>query len=396
MHVTLIVMCLLAMGAVIACSAMALTTEPNLRQANSLYADISMEDLMDMVDRVDPAATPVYSLARREYELGNTEFAWEVDSWPGPNGALGPGDGYAVQTATETRNVVANIRKMGNYGEAFRRVFGSGWIANAVPRLPGIGKGKLLARGAADAMVLLKQDIEVAACSFDQTATPDQGGATGSLMAGIRKLVDSANAYASPTAFAFGKPTDLHSAPTGAVLTGAMATVFNLAAIRTMAQALRVATARNKDYAFLCGLNLRAQVTALVDPQTVSATGGALAATQVRMFKQEMADAELGISIDVIRTDWGRWLVLPTDFIGNTMTDATGGATTDATRSNRAYVNKPNNGLLLSREKLFKRWGVGFETDQLANDGGGTTKQVRCYVSIGVGNPVGFGFLSLT
>lgn len=392
----MVVMLMLAVVVALALSAMALTTEPNLRESTSLYADLSMEDLMDMVDRVNPAATPVYSIARREYELGNTQFAWEVDSWPSANGALGPGDGYPVQTATETRDVTANLRKMGNYGQAFRRVFGAGWIANSVPRLPGTGKGKLLAKGASDAMVLLKQDIEVAFTSFDQTATPDQGGATGSLMAGIFKLIDKANQYAAATAFTYGKPTDLHYAPTGACVTGAMATVFNLSSLRTVAQALRTSVAQNKDYVFLCGLDLRAQVTALVDPQTASATGGALAATQVRMFKQELSDSELGISIDVIRTDWGRLMVVPTDFIGKTMLNSTGGATTDATRSTRVYTSQPKYGLLLSREKLFKRWGVGFEPDTLSNDGGGTTRQVRCYVAGGVSNPQGFGYYQLT
>jgi len=374
---------------------MALTTEPKLRQSNSLYANLAFEDLMNVLDRVDPGETPAYTMARREYELNNTEFSWEVDLWPTPLGAVGPGDGYAVQT-TETRDVTANRRKMGNYGQAFRRVFGAGWIANRVPKLPGSGSGKLLAEGAADAMVLLKQDIECAFTSFDQTATPDVGSSTGSLMAGIKKLVDPANAYAAASAFAYGKATDLQTAPTGACITGAMATVFNLTSIRNVAKALRQSVMRNKDYAFLVGLDLRQQVTGLVDPQTVSATGGALAATQVRGFTQAIADSELGISIDVVRTDFGRWMVIPTDFIGNTTTNAAGSAMNDTQRALRVFVSKPTKGLLLSREKLFKRWGVPFDTDTLSNDGGGTTRQVRCYVTVGVGNPQGFGFYYLT
>jgi hypothetical protein len=350
---------------------------------------------MDVLDRVDAAETPVYTMAKREMELGNTEFGWEVDSWPGAQGAVGPGDGYAVQDA-EIRDVTANRRKMGNYGQAFRRPFGAGWIANRVPNLPGSGKGRLLSDAAADAMVLLKQDMEVAFTSFDQTGTPDQGGATGSTMAGVRMLIDPDNAYAAASAFTYGKPTDIHSAPTAAVLTGAMSAVFNLTAVRTIAKALRSAVKRNKDYVFLCGLDLRAQVTAMVDPQQVSATGGALAASVQRIYTQSQADSELGISIDVIRTDWGRWMVVPTDFIGTTTANATGGATTDATRSTRVYTSKPKYGLLLSREKLGKRFGVPFETETLANDGGGTKQQARCYASIRVGNPIGFGFFLLT
>lgn len=378
---------------------MALTTEPNLRQTTSLYADLAFEDLMNVLERVDPAETPLYTMAGREYELGNTEFSWEVDSWPGANGALGPGDGYAVVTSgggDETRDVTSNRRKMGNYGQAFRRVFGAGWIANQVPKLPGSGKGKLLADGAADAMILLKQDLEAAFASFDQTAEADQGGATGSIMAGIRKLIDQANSYAAPSAFAYGKPTDLQFAPTGACLTGTMTSVFNLSAIRTAMKALRKSVLRNKDYAFLCGLSLRQQVTALIDPTTTSVTAGGIAATQVRYFSQSIADAELGMSVDVIRTDFGRWLVIPTDFIGTTTTNATGGAVTDANRSTRTYVNADTKGLLISREKLFKRIGVPFQTDTLSNDGGGTRRQVRTYQAVGVRNPQGFAFLDLT
>jgi hypothetical protein len=350
---------------------------------------------MDVLDRVDPGETPAYTMARREFEMGNTEFSWEVDSWPGPNGAVGQGDGFAVQ-ASETRDVAASRRKMGNYGQVFRRAFGAGWIANSVPSLPGKGRGKLLADGAADAMVLLKQDIECAFCSFDQVATPDQGGSTGSTLAGIVKLIDPANKYAAASAFAYGKPTDLHTAPAAACVTGALATVFNLASVRAVAKALRQATMRNKDYVFLTGLDLREAVTSMVDPATASVTAGGVAATTTRSYTQSLAESELGISIDVIRTDWGRLLVVPTDYIGNTTTNAAGAAQNDANRINRVFVSKPKFGLVLSREKMFKRWGVPFQTDELANDGGGKTKQVRGYVSLGVGNPTGFGFYNLT
>lgn len=400
MHLLIPLLLFLAVITAIALSGMALTTEPNLRQSTSLAADLAFEDLMNMLDRVDPAETPLYTMARREYELGNTEFTWEVDSWPTANGALGPGDGYAVQTATETRDVTANRRKMGNYGQAFRRVFGAGWIANQVPRLPGSGKGKLLADGMTDAMVLLKQDIEAAFSSFDQFATPDVGSSTGSLMASLKNLIDYNNRYLAPSAFNYGKATDIQFSPTGANVTGGIAANFNLASIRTVAKVLRQTINRNKDYVFLVGLDLRSAVTALVDPIQVntSATGGALASapSQQRIFTQALADSELGISIDVIRTDWGRWMVVPSDFIGKTTLNATGGTTNDAARSTRVFTQFPGYGLVISRDKVFKRWGVPFQSDDLANDGGGKLRQVRCYATMGVGNPQGFGYYQLT
>jgi hypothetical protein len=378
---------------------MALTTEPNLRTANSLYSNLAFEDLLNILEKYEPASTPVFSSIGSESQMGNTEFAWEVDSWASPNGAVGPGDGYAVQS-TEIANVATNRRKMGNYGQAFRRVYGAGWIANSVPKLPGAGRGNLLANAATQAMVLLKQDIECAYTSFDQTATADVGGASGSTMAGIRKLVDYANRYTAASAFAFGKPSDVHYAPTGACPTGAMSSVLTLSTLKTAVLALRQATKTNKGYMYLCGLLNRQAITALVDPavSTASATGGALsaAATQQRVFTQAIEDTTLGITIDLIKTDFGRLAVVPTDLIGTTASDSTGGAISDANRSSRTYIEKQNYAYILSPEKLAKRWGVAIEQDDLQNDGGGTNRQWRCYASLAVKNPLGFGFLPLT
>jgi len=375
-----------------------------LRNPNTVDGNLSREDLMDMIDRVDPSVTPCYSMAKREMELGNTLFSWEVDSWLNPQGAYGPGDGYPVQIGTETpgatgasdetADVSANMRKMGNIGQAFRRVYGAGWIANSVPTLPEIGKRKLLARGAANAMVLQKQDIECAFTSFDQTAVQDVGGASGSIMAGVRKLIDQANQYTAATAFSYGQPTDIQYAPTGACYsgTGTMANTFNLTLLRNAALALRQSVKRNRDYMFLVGLSLRMQITALIDPQTASVGAGGMAATQVRMFSQALSDSTLGISIDVIRTDYGRFLVVPTDFIGYTTENSSGVVT--GTRSSRVYTNVPSFGMFLATERLFKRIGVAPEKNDLFNDGGGTRQQVRTYQAVGVLNPQAFGFLA--
>lgn len=371
---------------------MAITTEPNIRSAKLGY-----EDFMDLVSMVDPAETPLYTMCRRETELGNTEFSWTVDSYTSPKGARGPGDGYAVQTA-EIRNSQENKRRMGNYAQAFRQGYGEGWISSRLPKMPGAKSA--LAKGKAEAVIQLKQEIECAFASFDQAAVQDSGGATGGTMAGIFKLIDYASAsatYTAASAFAYGMATDLHYAPTAACVTGAMSSVFNLAAIKTVAKALRTSVKRNKDFVLLAGLDLREAVTGLTDPVTVNGTGASgIAGTQVRMFTQAIADKELGVSIDVLRTDWGRWMVLPTDFIGTTTTNPTGGATTDASRELRTYINKPKYGVLLSREMLASRWGVPFETDTLAPDGASKQEVLRGHCSLVVKNPIGFGYFKLT
>jgi hypothetical protein len=369
---------------------MAITTEPNLRSAK-----LAFEDYMNVVKRHKPAATPVYTMAGTEYELENTEYAWQVDSWATPNGAKGPGDGYAVQSA-EIADNTARRRKMGNYGQAFRRAYGTGWIANRVPRLAGGNRGNMFG-AKQDATELLKRDIDCAFCSWDQTAIQDVGSSSGSITASIKNLIDPANKYAAASSFAYGKPTDLHYAPTGAIVTGVLATAFNLAALKTVAKALRQTTRVNKDYVLLAGLDLREAVTALTDPITVTAgatgTGAVTAATQTRNFTQSISDSELGISIDVIRTDFGRFLVVPTDNLGTTTTD---GSSATNVRADRVFVEKAKYGLVLSRDMLAMRWGVPLESEKLAPDGASQQEVLRGFAGLVVYNPQGFGYLELT
>lgn len=380
---------------------MALTTEPGLRQPNANYDNITMEDYMDRIDRAKPELTPVWSMARREMELTNTTFAWNVDILPSPNGALGVADAENAPTGG-VRDVTANIRKMGNVGQGVRRQFGAGWIAQKVPNIAGLGKGNIISRGRADAYLLAKQDFEVAFCSTDQSAYTDTGSGTGSLMAGMRQMVDKANQYTSASGFAYGQPTDLQYAPTGASITGAsMAASFNLASIRSVSKALRKSAASAGDYVFLCGLDLRENITFLTDPTTAtaSATGGALsqAATQVRSFNQNIDDGVFKMSITMLRTDFGSMMVMESRMIGTTTTNSTGGAVASSgNRATRVYLENPKAGYLFQRDQVFKRVGVPFYETALPDNGGGPTYDVKGLAALGVGNPMYFGFYVFT
>lgn len=370
----------------------AVTIEPNLRQASSQYRDLPFEDVLDMLDRVDAAETPVFSMAQRGKELGNTEFWTQVDSWPGPQGARGYADKYPVQ-ATEIQDNSANRRKVGNGGQAFRRAYGAGWIANQVPAMPGTGKG-FDKRAGADALVLLRQDMEAAMCSFDQTFVLDSGaqdGNGGGLMAGLRKLIDKNNQYANANAAVLGAPSDLHYAPPGACVAEgtSLEDGFNQDFLENALLALRQSTNRKLTYLYLCGLGLRKAVTGLVKPGAIVGGNGAVSG-QMTMFTQELQDSKLGRSIDVIYSDYGTLMVKETDFIGTTTTDVNGNVT--ATRADRVYINKPNYGLIVNTSKLQVRFGVNFQKGELADDGGSQPKYVRTFAGLLATNPTGFGF----
>lgn len=376
---------------------MPLTLEPGLRQANANYDNITMEDFMDIIDRVDAEETPLYSMARREMDLENTAFAWNVDLLPSPQGALGVADGENAPTGN-IRDVTQNIRKMGNIGQGVRRTYGAGWIAQKVPAIAGLGKGALVKRGRADAYLLAKQDYEVAMLSTDQTAYMDTGSGTGSLMSGLRQMIDKNNQYAAASGFAYGQPTDIHYAATGAFVTGAsMATGFNLASVRAVSKALRKAAAKKLDYVFLCGLDLREQITYLTDPQQVTITGAtgsnlAAAASQVRSFQQNIDDGTFKMSVSMVVTDFARFMVMESRFIGTTTTNATGGAVASSgNRATRVFIENPKAGYLFPREQVFKRIGVPFYETPLPDNGGGPTFDVKGLASLGVGNPMYFG-----
>lgn len=370
---------------------MAITTEPGLRQASSAYRDLPFEDMLDVLDMYEPAMTPAFTMARREKELGNTEFWTEVDSWQNPSAAVGPGDAYALQ-AGEVRDVIANRRKVGNGGQAFREGYGSGWIAEKVPVMPGTGRG-FRKTGATRAAIYLKQAIECAITSFDQTFSVDAGGANGGVMAGLRNLVDQNNAYANANAAVLGAPSDIHYAPAGACALGAIGDTFSQNLLQNALLALRQSTKRNGTYWYLVGLGLRQAITGLVKAMAIQAAPNAVAG-QLIAFTQELKDNKLGTTVDVFFSDYGTLMVKDTDFIGLTTADINGNA--NAARNVRVVTNKPNYGLIISQEKMALRFGVGFETDELGHDGGGVTKLLRTYCGLLCTNPTGFGFHALT
>lgn len=381
----------------VVCALTIASTPGTIYQQSSAYRDLPFEDLMDLLDRVDPMDTPAFTMSRRGQELGSTQFWTEVDSWQTPYGAVGFADAYPMQ-ASEIRDNTLNRRKVGNQGQAFREGFGTGWIAEQVPKFPGTGKG-INKRGAADALIYLRQDIEVAITSFDQVATADTGaqdGSGGSLMSGIRKLVDKNNQYANENAAIVGGPSDLHFAPVNACVAEgtALADGFSLEWVENALLALRQSTNRKRTYLQLAGLGLRKAFTGLVKPGGLIGPGANAVPGQVYVYTQEIKDEKLGRSIDVVYSDYGTLMVKETDFIGDTTTDSNGNA--QPTRNLRVAYNRPNYGLTLDTEMLELRFGVNFQKGNLPDDGGTIRKYLRTYAGLLCTNPVYFGFQAWT
>lgn len=383
---------------------MAVTTEPGLRVQRS--KDITEEDFVDAMDRIDPAQTPVQSLAANEVELGAIDFKRNVDSFPTPRGAVGKADNEAAGTAAD---VSSAMRPIGNIAQAFARPWRIGWIASRVPKIKGVKDIAAYARSTYYAA--LKTDYEVAMSSFDQVAVYDQGSGLGAIGAGYLKLTDVANAYSAASAYAIGKPTDLHSAPSGACLTGALSAAATRPNLMAVALALRTAAKMNTDWLLVAGLSLRQQITNLTNPTTNTGTSTAASSVvstnseQVRVYLRNESDNVLGVSVDTIETDFGKIFVTSSDYIGTTTTDSAGGAlsavntasgTGAGARGLAAFVSTPKKGIIVKKGNLFKRWGITPMTEEIAPDGGGNTHESKALLAWGVRNPILAGWINAT
>lgn len=391
--------------------------EPNLTP-NAASANITEEDFLDQLDRIEPANTPMTSLAENKVKLKAAERSWNVDTYPSPNGATGRADGESVNTATMYA-WNTNMRKMGNIMQGFSRPLGIGWQAAEVPKIKGVSN--LLSYAKASAMVMMKVDMECAFSSLDQPAVIDQGPGLGSICAGYRKLVDFNNRYTAASAYAAGKPTDVQYAPTGACVT-ANITPFNTAVsgltasvtrgwLKSVAYNLRVAALRKTDWTLLAGLRLRQAITDLTEPQTLTTVGTATgigigqSSYQIKVLSRAEQDPQLGATIDIIVTDFGRVAVVETDYIGNTTVDVSGNtlsawAGTSGTgagaRGNAAFFNIPYAGHIIKKGNLGKTWGVVPYTEELAKNGGGTNYDIKATCMLEVRNPVLAAFWNFT
>lgn len=389
---------------------MALTLEPALKPA-AANQNITLEDFLDQMDRIQPAQTPLTSFAANEINLKATERSWNIDVYPNPAGALGRADGEAAGTAYDWST---NMRKMGNIMQGFSRQWGVGWIAEKVPHVAGVRD--VLSYAKASAAVMLKVDMEVAFSSMDQYAVIDQGPGLGAITAPYRKLIDATNGYGNASSYVAGKPPGTASAntwasPTAACYTGtaAMTATVTRSFLKTVSKALRTAAKQNTDWTLIAGLSLRQAITDLTEPQTSSTTvtagGVAEVATQIKVLSRAEQESTLGTSIDVIQTDFGRFMVVPTDYIGTTTTDVSGSAlsgwasisgTGAGGRGLAAFVNNANAGLVLKKGNLFKSWGIAPYTVELSQTGAGDSYDTKCGVTLGVRNPILGAFWNFT
>lgn len=364
--------------------------------------NLTHEDFLDQLNRVDPAVTPFMSSCKTIVKLKAHERSWNTDVFPSPKGAVGRAEGEAAGTGDDW---TSNMRKVGNIGQGFSRQWGIGWILESLPQIAGVSDP--LAYAKASAYLMLKKDVEVALCSRDQAAIIDGGSGLGSLGAGYFKMIDPANAYTGLSNYAAGKPPNNCAAASNAVVTGALTSVVNRALFKTVALALRQTAKQRKNWKLLAGLTLRQAITDLTLPAQATSTSTAASSvvsttgSQVMVYTRAEDDPVMGSSIDIIVTDWGQIRVIETDWTGSTKLSSAGTAITnvDSAATARAlstWNSEPKDGVIIDPENLFLQWGIPWFTEELARDGSGRRFDAKGFVMLGVGNPSLGGSFYLT
>ncbi len=398
---------------------MAVTTEPGLAggvtRPRTRSTEITEEQWVGLLDAIEPSKTPMMSFAESEINLGAKEFKKNVDSYVSVKGAIGRAD-YEAAPATGTAlstDWTANVRIIGNIGQAFFQKWSVGWIASRVPKIHGMAN--IQAEGKRRALALMKLDQEVAMSSTDQTAQLDAGSGLGAIGAGYVALISSglASAY-TVSNFLMGRATDLHAAPASAFVTGTLSANHNRAQWMNVALALRQAALEDTDFMVFAGLNLNQSVSDLTNPTTVSGTSGlasaqSMAANQVRVYLRNETDNILGVSVDTIMTPNGRFFLAKTDWIGATTTSATttAGLVTGFTGPTTAWISttfrasavfnrNPYAGHIVRKGNVFKMWGITPFTQELSQTGGGDDREVKSLMAWGVRNPILAGFMGFT
>ena len=134
-------------------------TEPN--------APLKREDIADEFTIVDMKACPITTAIRKGPSPDNMLFEYPLDKYESP--ALGGrADGTDV-TSGELTNGLENATKAAARAQWFHKAVGVGKIANTVPNIAGVGKGKAFSYAIKKKLVELKRNIEYTILSTQES-----------------------------------------------------------------------------------------------------------------------------------------------------------------------------------------------------------------------------------
>lgn len=179
------------------------------------------QELFDIVDRITPEDTPIYSMIGRR-SLKSTHPEWEVDTLraPAANAQL-EGDEYAFGT-------VVPPARMGNYTQIFRQ----GWIvSNTQEAVDNAGNVEKFAEKKVKSGIEVRKDVELAIVTNSASvagATRVSGGLPSWLVTNVSRGATGANGgYSSGTGLTVAETTGTQRAFTKVLMDTVMGLTYN-------------------------------------------------------------------------------------------------------------------------------------------------------------------------
>lgn len=273
---------------------MAMLTEPN--------QTLKREDISDEFTIVDAKSTPFMTSVRKGPAPENTLFEYPVDQYAAPT-LVGRPDGKDVESS-ELENAAAQRGKLAARVQWFLKATGVGKVANTVPNVAGVGKGKEYARSVAKKTVELKRSMEYRFMSVSEGAADN--GTDGSLTRGIGKWILSSAQADQPVPSAY-RPVAAQIKSVAAV------TAYTEANIQDQLEACFKVTGAKVNLTGFCRTNFKKQFT--------NFTGRVPDVADTLAVRRYMADAEettLKHTIDKYEGDFGSVTLIPTLWMDDT------------------------------------------------------------------------------
>ena len=326
-----------------------------MAQATTYDAVGNREDLTDLMTMIDPAQTPVWSMAAK----GRADamlHEWQVDSLA-TRSIAGVEEGDDVSSF---ENKEANIARTGNRCQRLRTTWKVTEEQQAVSTA-GIEDNKAYAK--MKALKELKRNIEARICSDEDLTTGAAG--TPSAMRGLGDWIDNTGP---------GNLTSTYHTPDASYLATLTAN-FTETILNNVQQSVYEQSGEMNSYVFVLGPNLKQAVTLLGRNQTVAATSSAVA---IRATVEQASSNSLTANILEYEGDFGSLTLINSVHLGI----GTDGAFDEVSQA-RGYIFRPSmievNELIATHDK------------DLEDQGGGPRGYVSSTLTLTVKNPLDFG-----
>lgn len=270
---------------------MGMLTEPN--------QTLKREDLGDTFTIVDAKTCPFTTMVKKGGAPSNTLFEEPVDAYADPK-TDGRPDGKDVESA-ELENPADQRGKVAGRVQWFLRGLGVGKVANTVPNVAGVGKGKEFAKGLVKKMTELKRDMEYTYMSTNDSAADN--GTDGGKTRGVGKWVQTSAQGDQPVPAAF-RPAAAQ------VVTVTAVTDYTEAHITNVLEAQFQVTGTKDTLHTFCTTGFKKQVTSWTldfNPTTTELA--------VRFYNSDATDKTITQTVDVFEGDFGKVVLIPTLWI---------------------------------------------------------------------------------